>query len=354
MSFGTRFCLVFMLGLLCFGAFQFLGAAPALAAKCGAKNQRPCKVWERIPSCNKGLRENFRTNRCVKPKPKKAKKRVVCGATNQRPCKVWERIPSCNKGLVEDFAKNRCLKRAPRRRIACGAPNKRPCKVWERIPSCNKGLKEDFSKNRCVALRRGESPFFGGLASLTGEIAKTSELCKSLLGSLPSIQVTKGPVNTIFQCRRGYEIGYRCAAPKIFNLISGNARLAGRLDAALNNRACQKSPGPIKIVCALGKVIDDFAVRPALCMTAVVSKGGFTQLASGNSKTTEHMCIAAGEMAFEMSVDRAIKKRSRGRDNLAKFYRKLRKIKRVARKGKKLDRFFRSLEREPACRGVLN
>ena len=26
---------------------------------CGAYKQRPCKLWERIPSCNKGLKEMF-------------------------------------------------------------------------------------------------------------------------------------------------------------------------------------------------------------------------------------------------------------------------------------------------------
>ena len=35
-----------------------------------------------------------------------------CGAQGQRPCKIWERIPSCNRGLVEDFVKNRCVKSA--------------------------------------------------------------------------------------------------------------------------------------------------------------------------------------------------------------------------------------------------
>lgn len=41
----------------------------ALAASCGAANQRPCKLWERIPSCNPGLVEDFLKGRCVGPKP---------------------------------------------------------------------------------------------------------------------------------------------------------------------------------------------------------------------------------------------------------------------------------------------
>ncbi len=33
---------------------------------CGKEGQRPCEVTERIPSCDAGLRENFKTNQCVK------------------------------------------------------------------------------------------------------------------------------------------------------------------------------------------------------------------------------------------------------------------------------------------------
>ena len=172
------------------------------------------------------------------------------------------------------------------------------------------------------------------------EVSKTSRMCKRLLGSLPAIKVGNGPVNVAVQCRRGYEIGYRCAAPQVFNLIADNTKLAGRLDAALNTKECQRAPGPLKLLCAIGSVVDQFAVRPALCMAAVVSKGGFTQLASGDSKTIEAMCTEAGEFAFRIAVERAIGKRSRGRDNTARMLRRLRKIKKVAKKGRKLERFF--------------
>ena len=35
--------------------------------RCGGEGQRPCKIWERIPSCNKGLKESFRWKMCVGP-----------------------------------------------------------------------------------------------------------------------------------------------------------------------------------------------------------------------------------------------------------------------------------------------
>ena len=88
--------------------FCFLTAwpSPADAADCGAKNQRPCKLWERIPSCNKGLYEDFGKGRCLA----KAVPGKDCGRKNQRPCKIWERIPSCNADMVEDFLKGKCVR----------------------------------------------------------------------------------------------------------------------------------------------------------------------------------------------------------------------------------------------------
>jgi hypothetical protein len=38
------------------------------------------------------------------------KKRKVCGKEGDRPCLLIERIPSCNKGLLEEFFSNKCLK----------------------------------------------------------------------------------------------------------------------------------------------------------------------------------------------------------------------------------------------------
>lgn len=86
----------------------------AQAASCGALNQRPCKVWERIPSCNKGLVEKL-GKACVRPPaPRRpTKPKVSCGALDQRPCRVWERVPSCNAGLAENFLSGSCIAAGP-------------------------------------------------------------------------------------------------------------------------------------------------------------------------------------------------------------------------------------------------
>jgi hypothetical protein len=132
------------------------GCEVASAAACGGLNQRPCKVFERIPSCNRGLVEDLRHGRCI-AKAKRSQRPLRCGALNQRPCRVNERVPSCNRGLVEDLRHGRCIAKAkpkpvlphvgrpiirPAPKPHCGALNQRACKVTERVPSCDRGLVE--------------------------------------------------------------------------------------------------------------------------------------------------------------------------------------------------------------------
>ncbi len=126
-------------------------SSPAEAADCGAKNQRPCTIFERIPSCNDGLYEDFGKGLCLS----KAVPGQDCGRENQRPCTIVERVPSCNSGLVENFAKGQCVRAAVPGRD-CGNESQRPCTVVERIPSCNANLKEDFAKGVCVAVNCGK------------------------------------------------------------------------------------------------------------------------------------------------------------------------------------------------------
>jgi hypothetical protein len=247
------------------------------------------------------------------------------------------------------------LTSTPARAAWCGGLNQKPCPRRTGRPKCQRGLVHNFFKHRCVRRHhRGKANFMNSLAKASRNVAKLSGVCKKLLGALPAIRLGHGFVNTAVACKRGYSIGYRCAAPKVFNLIGRNARLAGRLETAFRTPACRRAPGPLKVFCAIGKVVDDFAVRPALCMAKVIGQGGFTRLANGDAKTIEYMCTAAGETAFKIAVNRAIGRRSRGRDNLARFLRKVRRIKRLGRRGARIDRYFQRLEREPACRGVLN
>lgn len=135
--------------LICLGA---VSALPARAeAACGALNQSPSTIFQRIPSCDAGLYEDFGRGLCLR----KARVGVECGALNTRPCTIFERIPSCNAGLYEDFLKGQCLRKAVVG-VECGPAGKRPCTILERIPSCNPNLIENFATNRCQAVACGK------------------------------------------------------------------------------------------------------------------------------------------------------------------------------------------------------
>jgi len=165
------------LGLLAWALGLALAAGPAAASSCGGKGERACCVLERVPSCDKGLKESGKCTKncdCGKGPGKSIGMCVkdddgptACGGNGQRACCVTERVPSCNKGLVERAGCKgddcRCAGLVPMRSAGtcfkpadCGGSGEKPCtldvQVSQGRTSCDKGLMEDFVHNRCVKL----------------------------------------------------------------------------------------------------------------------------------------------------------------------------------------------------------
>jgi hypothetical protein len=171
---------------MCIAVLALLGLGATgpshAAAGCGGKGERACCALERVPSCDKGLKESGVCKKncecrkgpgrsigmCVKDDDDDA---TPCGGVGQRACCVLERVPSCNKGLVErdgcKGAKCACgrgpgaIAQQPGRSSgtcikvsACGGLDERPCAIDVQISagrtSCDEGLVEDFTENRCV------------------------------------------------------------------------------------------------------------------------------------------------------------------------------------------------------------
>jgi hypothetical protein len=155
-------------------------------------------VAEFIPSCEGQLVEH--QGQCLS---RAAVSPIAnCGKLDQRPCNVLERIPSCDTDLAE-------IRGACMRKGECGAEGQRPCLMGERIPSCNAGLKENFKKNVCAGLAPGETPFTGGLASLSefyGDGVKA--LCQQGLGTIRID--TSTPVGLGAECTKNVFIGAAC------------------------------------------------------------------------------------------------------------------------------------------------
>lgn len=282
-----------------------------------------------------------------------------CGGVNQRPCKVWERVPACNLGLLHSFKRKRCvkikikLKKKPRPRH-CGRLNQKPCKVFEFIPSCSKGLGHDFKLKRCVRLRKGQSALFYGISSASKQVANLEKVCNSVVNKLPRLKTGIAAFDNAATCQIQYQAGYRCAAPMLFTKITKSSNLAGRIDAALNTPRCRKLKGPLKTFCAIGNVIDQAAIRPTVCLAKVMAKGGFKDVAAGSSQALGSMCRAAGRLTFEITVDRLLRRKNNLKGYKRTLFKAAKKARRYSKKGAKIERFFEKINNEPACRGVLN
>lgn len=69
---------------------------------CGAKGQRPCLLTERLPSCNKGLAEDFSTQKCNPPKSAaQVCEDVLTALRNNKPIPVLERLKREKDRLIK-------------------------------------------------------------------------------------------------------------------------------------------------------------------------------------------------------------------------------------------------------------
>ncbi|HEV7668714.1 MAG TPA: hypothetical protein VGS22_09335 [Thermoanaerobaculia bacterium] len=125
----------------------------------------------------------------------------------------------CKAGLSS--IRGKCLKTGE-----CGKANQRPCEVGERIPSCDAGMKEDFKQNLCVPLKAGETPFTGGLSSLSGYLGATLQAhCKELIGG---IQINfQGDFGVGARCGRDVAAGFACAIAR--DVAAGYTDMANSL-----------------------------------------------------------------------------------------------------------------------------
>jgi hypothetical protein len=300
---------------------------PAPKPQCGALNQRPCKVFERIPSCDRGLVEDFRHGRCIMP-PQHAKPitrpppktpcgalnqracnlveripscdhdlverrgkciRLDCGAQGQRPCKITERIPSCNAGLVE-YVNGKCL------RPVCGGLNMRACQIGERIPSCDKGLRESLGK--CIKLKPGEIPVLATIGEYSSKLAEMAEgTCITLLDKLPAPSTNVMGRHLSADAGKYFAIGFACASLKEIDQISGYTGLAQEMNRQFHKPPCVKWAVPIRPVCTVFQ--STFVVGGAVVGCAVELADQKLITTRGGGTSVRELWLGIGKFAWE-------------------------------------------------------
>lgn len=241
-----------------------------------------------------------------------------------------------------------------RKKIICGGNGQRPCKVWERVPSCNPGLGENFKTNRCQRLKKGQSAFFFGVGSAAGEIANLEKVCHSIVGLLPPLRTGISGFDKAANCQFQYQVGFRCAAPMVFEKVASTSNLGGRLEAALNAPECRKLAPPLRTFCSIGSVVNQAAIQPARCLAKIMLNGGFQDVAGGSQQAMSSLCRDAGRLSFEIALDRLLRKRNKLKGYKRTLFKAAKKARKYSKKAGKIDAFFQKIAREPACRGVLN
>jgi hypothetical protein len=175
--------------------------------------------------------------------------RTVAPVTTQYACEYKGLVGGT--GLIGCKAGLSSIRGTCRKTGECGKSGQRPCEVTERVPSCNEGLKEDFKQNQCVALRAGETPFTGGLSSLSGYLgAALQGHCKSLL--LGASLNFDSDFGVGARCGRDVTVGFTCVLlrdvatgyPDLLNGLMEKApgvpSLADQMNAAANKSPCKE------------------------------------------------------------------------------------------------------------------
>ena len=129
----------------------------------------------------------------------KCYKKGACGARNQRPCLIVERIPSCKNGLAEDFIDNRCI---PKNVAGCltltrslkvaGGIGKAFDTLAKQMPGMKTNKKEAKSRQQAKAAKYKSKSQQQGLLKLAGDAMKPYGTISAEMDRIGAL-IAKGP-----------------------------------------------------------------------------------------------------------------------------------------------------------------
>lgn len=193
--------------LLTLAVLALNGAGTAAEARefpsdCGGEGERPCTIFEHIPSCMSGLVEHFGLNKCIRLDSDGYP--TFCGGPNERACTVVEHIPSCKSGLDEiPFPGGTCVQRDSQGfPPGCGHLNQDACTIDLQIRfgirSCSSGLIEvPFPGGKCIQPDAdGFPPFCGGENERACTIVEHIPSCKAGLAESLTTQPDGSLIST--------------------------------------------------------------------------------------------------------------------------------------------------------------
>lgn len=220
-----------------------------------------------------------------------------CGADGQRPCNVWERLPSCDIGYKEDFAAHKCVK------LARGewSPFLAGLKSLgqETAAFSDEALKKlDQARRVCMntaadfVQQHGHSPFAMGMILPHGVSGFLSPTMEAYVG-----------------------IGFACSTPQLLGMIAEVTKFAANTvsgggesfekeitrdyAAYYDGAECTSAPDAfLRTSCAIAGVVGGAASDGVVCVIRGAASGAFEDFAAGGSRSERALGLTVGQVLY--------------------------------------------------------
>jgi len=287
---------------------------------CGVEDGRPCYVWERIPSCDEGLYQDFQKGKCLKLKPGQVG--FLAGlssysqevADNKEYCKKWLYDLPQNQ-LVrgwQDGANSPVLNAVLKWGPNCGRDAQigftckgldlitlvtSPLAIPDGVTQVGKKLIDSWNSEQCKTLGSGSAEYTRATIVEGKEHGVPSDQCPG--GSYWHIQGS-GAVVAVAGC-------WTCPEGYTKSLNPDNNASNACVKIALPNTAIGMG------ACAVSKAFNDEVVDGAMCISKVVEKSGLLSpggaldvvgliTTGGKKQPWNTLCNTAGETMFDITV----------------------------------------------------
>jgi hypothetical protein len=254
-----------------------------------------------------------------------------CGKADKkgynRPCKVWQCVPSCWHGQTENFKTNKCVSKSCQDINECGKKNNKPCKFWECTPSCVSGLYENFNTNKCLVSTKGAPPWTQSFDSIAVAARKANKSCKSLLTKMPKTNPGSSlerSALTAGKCLLEVNAGFNCQilnnAADMFSSLSKSGKQANKnakntakaVESAMKSSHCKNLDQITKPLCGLLVGLANEGNRSFVCMSKlanlILEEAKKTNPKAGKVKLQSQpgLCTSMGEIAFDTAAKAAM------------------------------------------------
>ena len=271
--------------------------------ECGAHNQRPCYVWERLASCNEGHFENFVINRCVRLQPgenavfKSLEKFGDEMGNTQDTCKRWFLAGSALHDRIE-------LTDAVASYVGLEGTSEF---AFDKASACTA---EVFAGASCAAVTIPRNATASAQLVQAINTAYNEPPCSAPLEQIakPAVLVKNGPMNScdpnneeFWDIREGGQC-WKCPGGMQRSWTPVTSQ-----DACYEGAASQPL---LRMLCAVGhgmgssNLVDSFG-----CITELLTKGDIAEIskmAASSVKPWNSACTFAGELGFGFALDAAV------------------------------------------------